>query len=65
MCVLSIVKQISSPDLKHKTSAQDWGTKMTQRDGMGREVVGGFRMGNTCKSTADSYQCMSKTTTIL
>ena len=22
---------------------------MTQRDGMGREVGGGFRMGNTCK----------------
>ena len=35
------------------------------RDGMGREVVGGFRMGNTCKSMADSCQCMAKTTTIL
>ena len=23
---------------------------MTQRDGTGREVVGGFRMGNTCAS---------------
>ena len=23
-------------------------TGMTQRDGMGREVGGGFRMGNTC-----------------
>ena len=38
---------------------------MTQRDGMGREVGGGFRMGNTCKSMADSCQCMAKTTTIL
>ncbi|CAM9395269.1 unnamed protein product [Rangifer tarandus platyrhynchus] len=37
----------------------------TQRDGMGREVGGGFRMGNTCKSVADSCQCMAKTTTIL
>ena len=30
-----------------------------------REVGGGFRMGNTGKSTADSCQCMAKTTTIL
>ena len=37
-------------------------TGMTQRDGMGREVEGGFRMGNTCKSMADSCQCMAKTT---
>ena len=28
---------------------------------MGREVGGGFRMGNTCKSMADSCQCMAKT----
>ena len=26
---------------------------------------GGFRMGNTCKSMADSCQCVAKTTTIL
>ncbi|KAF4018269.1 hypothetical protein G4228_010024 [Cervus hanglu yarkandensis] len=37
---------------------------MFARDVMGREVVGGFRMGNTCKSMADSCQCMAKTTTI-
>ena len=37
----------------------------TQRDGMGREVGGGIGMGNTCKSMADSCQCMAKTTTIL
>ena len=29
-------------------------TGMTQRDGMGREVGGGFRMGNTCIPVADS-----------
>ena len=33
------------------------------RDGKGREAGGG--MGNTCKSMADSCQCMAKTTTIL
>ena len=27
---------------------------LTQRDGMGREVGGGFRMGNTCTPVADS-----------
>ena len=29
------------------------------------EVGGGFRMANTCKSMADSCQCMAKTTTVL
>ena len=32
---------MSSPGLMHETSAQGWGTRMTQRDGMGREVGGG------------------------
>ena len=27
---------------------------------MGREEGGGFRMGNACKSMADSCQCMAK-----
>ena len=29
--------------------------KKTQRDGMGREEGGGFRMGNTCIPVADSF----------
>ena len=40
--------------------AQGWCTGMTLRDGMGREVGGGFRVGNTCPPTADSCQCMAK-----
>ena len=32
---------------------------------MEREVGGGIGMGNTCKSMADSCQCMTETTTIL
>ena len=36
-----------------------------QRDPVEREVGGGIGMGNTCKSMADSRQCMIKTTTIL
>ena len=64
-CILSSVKHIASPGWMHEMSAQDGCTGMTQRDGMGREVGGGFRMGNKCKSMADSCQCMAKTTTIL
>ena len=64
-CILSSVKQIAIPGWMHKTSAQGWYTGKTQRDGMGREVGGEIRMGNTCKSMADSCQCMAKTTTIL
>ena len=30
-------------------------SKSTQRDGMGREEGGGFRMGNTCIPVADSF----------
>ena len=59
------MKQIASPDWMHETSAQGWCTGMTQKDGMGREVGGAFRMGDTGKSMADSCQCMAKTTTIL
>ena len=43
-----------------RQDAQGWCTGMTQKDGMGREVGGGFRMGNTCKSMADSCQYMAK-----
>ena len=59
-CILSRVKQITSPGWMHETSAQGWCTGMTQRDGMGREVGGEIGMGNTCKSMADSCQCMAK-----
>ena len=38
---------------------------MASRDRVEREVGGGIGMGNTCKSMADSCQCMAKTTTIL
>ena len=48
-----------------RQGAQGWCTGMTLRDGMGREVGGGFRMGNACTPRADSCQCMAKPTTIL
>ena len=64
-CILSRVKQNTSPGWMHGTSAQGWCTGKTQRDRVEREVGGGIGMGNTCKSMADSCQCMTKTTTIL
>ena len=63
--ILSRVKQITSPGWMHETSAQGWCTGKTQRDGIRREAGGGIGMGNTCKSMADSCQCMAKTTTTL
>ena len=64
-CILSRVKQITSPGWMYETSARAWCTGKTQRDQVEREVGGGNGMGNTCKSMADSGQCMAKTTTIL
>ena len=64
-CILSIVKQITSQGWMHETSSRTWCTGKTQRDQVEREVGGGIRMGNTCKSMADSCQCMTKPTTIL
>ena len=59
-CILSRVKQITSPGWMLETSAQAWCTGKTQRDQVEREVGGGIGMGNTCKSMADSCQCMAK-----
>ena len=62
--ILSRVKQITSPGWMHETSARAWCTGKTLRDRVEREVGGGIGMGNTCKSMANSCQCMTKTTTI-
>ena len=64
-CILSIVKQITSPGWLHETSARAWCTGKTQRDRVEKEVRGGIGMRNTRNSMADSCQCMAKTTTIL
>ena len=63
--ILSRVKQITSPGWMHETSARTWCPRKTQRVGVEREVGGGIGMENTCKTMADSCQCMTKTTTIL
>ena len=64
-CILSIVKQITSPGWMHETSAWTWCTGKTQRDWVEREVGGGIGMGNTCKSMADSFQCMTEPISML
>ena len=64
-CILSSVKEITSPGWMYETSARTWCTGKTQRDLVEREVRGGIGMGNTCISMADSCQCMTKTTAIL
>ena len=43
-CILSIVKQITSPGGMHETSAPAWCTGKTQRDWVEREGGGGIRM---------------------
>ena len=63
-CILSRVKQINSPGWMHVTSAWAWCTGKTKGNRMEKLVGGGIGMVNTCKSMVDSYQCMTKTTTI-
>ena len=52
-CIISYKKQIASPG-----SMQDTGSLgLVHRDdpeGMGKEVGGGFRTGNTCTPVADA-----------
>ena len=64
-CILSIVKQFTSPGGMHETTARAWCTRKTQRDRVEREVGGGIGMGNTCNSMADSCQCMTTPTEML
>ena len=44
-CMLSRVKQITSPGWMHETSAQGWCTGKTQRDRVEREAGGGLGWG--------------------
>ena len=54
------MKQIASPGSMHETGCSGLLPWDDPEDGMGRELGGGFRMGNTCTPMADSCQCMSK-----
>ena len=47
-----------------RQGAQGWCPGMTLRDGIGKEMGGGFRMVYTSTLLADSCQYTAKTTTI-
>ena len=55
--IISYMERVASPKI---LDAWGWCTGMTQRDGMGREEGGGFRMGNTCIPVVDSFQYLAK-----
>ena len=65
-CMLSYVKQITSPGSMHETGCSGlvhWDDpEGWDGEGGGR---GWFRMGNTCTPMVDSCQCTAKTTRIL
>ena len=55
ICIISYVKRVASPGSMHDTGCLGLVHWDDQRDGMGREEGGGFRMGNTCIPVADSF----------
>ena len=57
-CILSCKKRIAT--LCSIQDAWGWCTGMIQRDDMGWEVEGGFRIGNSYTPVVDSCQCMAK-----
>ena len=61
-CILSRVKQITSPGWMHETSARTMCSGKTWRERVEIEVGGGIEMAKTCKLKAVSFQCMTKFT---
>ena len=49
-CIISYVKPIASPGLMQDTGCLE----LLHWDDMGREMGGGFRMGNTCTTVEGS-----------
>ena len=64
-CILSYVKWITSPVSMHDTGCSGWCTGMTQRDGMGKEVGGGFQDGEHMYTHGRFMSMYGKTNTIL
>ena len=60
--VYNIIYETSSPVQVRCMILDAWGwcPGTPQRDGMGREEGGGFRMGNTCIPVTDSFWYMAK-----
>ena len=59
------VKWIASPGSMHETGCSGLVPWDDPGGWDGREVGGGFWMGNTCVPEADSCRCMAKATTLL
>ena len=53
-CIISYKKRIASLGSMQDTGCLGLCTGMTQRDGMGSEVGGGFRIGNARTPVVDS-----------
>ena len=61
-CILSYVKQITSPGSMHETGCSGL-VHWDDPEGWDGEGGGGiFRMGDTCPPMADSCECMAKIT---
>ena len=54
------MKQIASPGLMHETGCLGLVHWDDPEGWDGREVGGGFRIGDTCTPMADSCECMGK-----
>ena len=52
-CIISCMKQVANQGSIHDTGCLGLVHLDDQRDGMGREEGGGFRMGNTCIPVVD------------
>ena len=59
-CIISCMKQVASPGSMHDSGCLGLVHLDDQRDGMGREEGGGFRMGNTCIPVVDSFWYLAK-----
>ena len=62
ICIISYMERVAVQVRCMILDAWGWCTGKTQRDGMGREEGGGFRMGNTCIPVADSFRYLAKLT---
>ena len=59
-CIISCMKQSPVQVRCRILDAWGWCTGTTQREGMGREEGGGFRMGNTGIPVVDSFRYLAK-----
>ena len=59
-CIISCMKRVASQVQCTILDAWGWCTGTTQREGMGMEERGGFRMGNTGIPVADSFRYLAK-----